>query len=124
MKTFGEYVTSRPCPAPEAAGLGAELLCRHVDERNGSIAGAYGTNIAAGEARRTGMRRASIVPVVLVAAGCGGSANAPVPSRAPGPMSSADGVSVELPEGWTGRILIGASGRPVLHAASFVRRGQ
>ena len=65
------------------------------------------------------MRRAWIVPVVLVAAGCGGSADAPVPSRASGSTLSADGVSVELPDGWTGRILIGASGRPVLHAASF-----
>ena len=65
------------------------------------------------------MRRAWIVPVVLVAAGCGGSADAPVPSPASGSTLSADGVSVELPDGWTGRILIGASGRPVLHAASF-----
>jgi hypothetical protein len=32
---------------------------------------------------------------------------------------SADGIGVELPDGWTGRILVGASGRPVLHAASF-----
>ncbi len=31
----------------------------------------------------------------------------------------ADGISVDLPTGWTGRILLGAAGRAVLHAASF-----
>lgn len=65
------------------------------------------------------MRRAWILPVVLVAAGCGGSADAPAPTPAAGATLSADGISLELPDGWTGRILIGASGRPVLHAASF-----
>jgi hypothetical protein len=65
------------------------------------------------------MRRAWIVPVVLVAAGCGGSADAPAPTPAASSTLSADGISVDLPDGWTGRILIGASGRPVLHAASF-----
>ncbi len=32
---------------------------------------------------------------------------------------SAYGMSIELPSGWSGRILVGAEGRPVLHAASF-----
>lgn len=32
---------------------------------------------------------------------------------------AADGISVGLPEGWTGRIVLGAAGLPVLHAASF-----
>ena len=66
------------------------------------------------------MRRAWLLPFVVVAAGCGGSAEAPAPTPASDPNAlSADGISVRLPDGWTGRILIGASGRPVLHAASF-----
>ena len=65
------------------------------------------------------MRRFWLCLAVL-AAGCGGSAdNHPRVAPADSGALSADGISIELPEGWTGRILIGASGRPVLHAASF-----
>jgi hypothetical protein len=38
---------------------------------------------------------------------------------ADGRTLTADGISVELPRGWTARILLGASGRPVLHAGNF-----
>jgi hypothetical protein len=66
------------------------------------------------------MRSASACLAVLVLAGCGESAD----TRAPSPRSdsgalTADGITIDLPDGWTGRILIGASGRPVLHAATF-----
>lgn len=57
---------------------------------------------------------------VLVLVGCGG----PVGDRtekpkSAGPQLTAFGMSIDLPTGWTGRIVIGTSGRPVLHAASF-----
>jgi hypothetical protein len=66
------------------------------------------------------MRRAWLLPFVLAAAGCGGSADAPAPAPASDAgRLSADGVSVDVPDGWTARILIGAAGRPVLHAASY-----
>jgi hypothetical protein len=67
------------------------------------------------------MRRTWFLVAVLVAAGCGGYAGG---HHDPGPAGdspalSADGIGIDLPDGWTGRILIGASGRPVLHAATF-----
>jgi hypothetical protein len=66
------------------------------------------------------MRRASAWLAVIVLAGCGGSADTqPSAPWADSGTLSADGITVDLPDGWTGRILIGASGRPVLHAATF-----
>jgi hypothetical protein len=66
------------------------------------------------------MRRAAACLAVLVLAGCGGSADTrPSAPHADSEALTADGITVDLPEGWTGRILIGASGRPVLHAATF-----
>jgi hypothetical protein len=66
------------------------------------------------------MRAAAISLVVLAAAGCGGAAGTGRHIAASGRTLSADGMAIELPDGWSGRIVIGASGRPVLHAASFV----
>ena len=65
------------------------------------------------------MRHRWLVLSVLLLAGCGGSADRVQQPRDPDSTLSANGISVHLPSGWTGRILIGASGRPVLHAASF-----
>ena len=64
------------------------------------------------------MRRAALVLIVFTATGCGGSADTHQAPVEPGSLG-ADGISIQLPDGWTGRILIGSSGRPVLHAASF-----
>jgi hypothetical protein len=66
------------------------------------------------------VRRAWILLSALVLAGCGGTLGTqhhttPAATRA----LQADGIGVDLPDGWSGRILLGASGRPVLHAASF-----
>jgi hypothetical protein len=66
------------------------------------------------------MRRGVLALVVFLVAGCGGTLGARqrhLPSE--GSALSADGIGVELPTGWTGRILLGAAGRPVLHAGSF-----
>jgi hypothetical protein len=66
------------------------------------------------------MRRVALPLAVFLLAGCGG--NLGVQHEQPpvgGSGLSADGISGDLPAGWTGRILLGASGRPVLHAASF-----
>jgi hypothetical protein len=69
---------------------------------------------------RIGTAAATLVLVALSAA-CGGTLGSHERSQPPavGQTLSDDGVSVALPDGWTGRILLGASGRPVLHAASF-----
>jgi hypothetical protein len=65
------------------------------------------------------MRRAWLCLAVFALTGCGGSADVPrQEAAAPGALS-ADGIGIALPDGWAGRILIGASGRPVLHAASY-----
>jgi hypothetical protein len=76
-------------------------------------------DLEARPARRTSMRRAWPCLAVLAVAGCGGSATAPPDRPADAAALSADGIGIDLPDGWTGRILIGASGRPVLHAASY-----
>src|SRR6478672_6653656 len=100
MKTFGEYVTSVPEPLARTARASAHSSSVGTStSAKGSIAGAYGTDLGAGQLRRTGMRRAWIVPVVLIAAGCGGSADAPAPSPAADSALTADGISVELPDG-------------------------
>lgn len=53
----------------------------------------------------------------VIAAGCGpGETSRPTQG---GRVLSAYGVTVTLPRGWTGRILLGAENRPVLHAANF-----
>src|SRR3989442_1623319 len=63
------------------------------------------------------MRAAGLLVVGLLATGCGGSLAAT--AGRDGRSLSAYGMSVELPAGWTGRIVLGAAGRPVLHAAAF-----
>ncbi|HEX9416889.1 MAG TPA: hypothetical protein VF895_09320 [Gaiellaceae bacterium] len=67
------------------------------------------------------MRRALLPLAVFLLAGCGGTLGAQEHRQRPaeGRTLSADGISVALPAGWSGRILLGDSGRPVLHAASF-----
>jgi hypothetical protein len=66
------------------------------------------------------MQRAWPCLIVLVAAGCGGTVGDTHP-RPPAdrPALSADGIGLDLPDGWTGRILLGAAGTPVLHAATL-----
>jgi hypothetical protein len=59
-----------------------------------------------------------LLAAAAVAAGCGGSLKLPA-GHAGTRTLSAYGISVDLPAGWNGRIVLGASGRPVLHAASF-----
>jgi hypothetical protein len=68
------------------------------------------------------VRRAGLLcGVAVLAAGCGGGSLSGTSTTA---HKNADGLSaygmgVDLPKGWTGRIVLGAAGRPVLHAASF-----
>src|SRR4051794_8792816 len=100
MKTFGEYVTSEPVPrsrvpraSAHSSSVGASTSAK------GSIAGAYGTDSGACPGRRRGMRRAWLVPFVLVAAGCGGAADVPSPTPASDSNTlGADGISVDLPD--------------------------
>jgi len=67
------------------------------------------------------MRRTWPLVLALAAAGCGGTVGATHthPSAADEPTLSADGIGVALPDGWDGRIVIGESGRPVLHASTL-----
>jgi hypothetical protein len=67
------------------------------------------------------VRRSWILLFALVLAGCGGTlATQQRHERSgDGRALQADGIGVDLPDGWSARILLGASGRPVLHAASF-----
>jgi len=68
------------------------------------------------------VRHAGLLCVLAVlAAGCGGgslSGTSTTAHRGAGSLS-AYGLGVDLPKGWTGRIVLGAAARPVLHAASF-----
>ena len=68
------------------------------------------------------MRHAGLLCVVVaLAAGCGGGSLSGTATNAHDDAGrlSAYGMGVDLPKGWTGRIVLGAAGRPVLHAASF-----
>lgn len=66
------------------------------------------------------MRRSLLLLTVLVAVGCGGPAGRHVQPRAADDSAlAADGMSIDLPDGWSGRIVLGASGRPVLHASTL-----
>jgi hypothetical protein len=66
-----------------------------------------------------GMRRAALaIALLLVTPGCGGVVVQQRHSPA-GERLSAFGVTISLPAGWDGRVLLGAEGRPVVHAASF-----
>src|SRR6266508_4491211 len=56
---------------------------------------------------------------MLALAGCGGLDADRNPGRESQHEVAGLGLGLELPPGWTARILIGAEGRPVLHAASF-----
>jgi hypothetical protein len=65
------------------------------------------------------MRRpfACLAACAVVSAGCGQQAR---PTESPDTRSlQAHGLAVELPPRWSGRILLGADARPVLHAANF-----
>ena len=64
------------------------------------------------------MRVLVAIAVVVLAAGCGPAKEG---SDLPNDTSSlrAYGMSVSLPSAWSGRILLGATGRPVLHVGSF-----
>lgn len=65
------------------------------------------------------MRRALVLLPLLAVAGCGGAAADREPGRQARAGVSGLGLALELPSGWSARILVGAEGRPVLHAASF-----
>ena len=65
------------------------------------------------------MKRALLVVPLLALVGCGGLAADREPGRESQHEVAGLGLGLELPPGWTARILIGAGGRPVLHAASF-----
>jgi len=65
------------------------------------------------------LRVALAVFLATVVAGCGGSLDDRSPSGT-GRTVSGEGMQMKLPAGWTGRIVLGAEGRPVLHAASFL----
>ena len=64
------------------------------------------------------MRVLIAIAALFVAAGCGQAKQGSSPSIHARPLS-AYGMTVALPSGWSGRILLGAAGRPVLHAGSF-----
>ena len=66
-----------------------------------------------------GLSLAATFVVVAIAAGCGGGFESAATRGSGSRALVADGIRVELPSGWTGRIVLGASGRPVLHAADF-----
>src|SRR5215204_849572 len=106
MKTFGEYVTSVPVPRSRTARASAHSsVVGASTSAKGSIAGAYATDLRTRPGRKRGMRRAWACLVVLVLAGCGGSADIqPSAPRADSGTLSADGITVDLPDGWTGRI--------------------
>lgn len=57
--------------------------------------------------------------VLATAAGCGGAMDDLSPADAARTISG-QGMQIELPPGWTGRIVVAAEGRLVLHAASFL----
>lgn len=66
-----------------------------------------------------GMRVTAFLLVVgVITAGCGAESKVDEPATDNGTLS-AHGISIDLPERWSGRILLGADGRPVLHAADF-----
>jgi len=64
------------------------------------------------------VKRALLLVPLLAVAACGGVAD-----REPGEETQRSvaglGIAVDLPPGWNARILIGAEGRAVLHAANF-----
>jgi len=77
-----------------------------------------GTSLAMLFVRRN-VKRALLVVPLLALVGCGGLAADREPGRESQHEVAGLGLGLELPPGWTARILIGAGGRPVLHAASF-----
>jgi hypothetical protein len=56
---------------------------------------------------------------MLALAGCGGVATDQNARQAPRHRVAGLGLALDLPLGWSARILVGAEGRPVVHAASF-----
>jgi hypothetical protein len=65
------------------------------------------------------VRYVALALVVVFAAGCGGAVSHGNRHTGNARTLSAFGVTIDLPIGWSGRILLGAEGRPVVHAASF-----
>jgi hypothetical protein len=65
------------------------------------------------------VKRALVVIPMLALAGCGGLATERNPGQNAQHGVAGLGFALDLPEGWSARILVGAEGRPVLHAASF-----
>jgi len=64
------------------------------------------------------MRTVAAIAALLFAAGCGPAREASSTSSKTRSLS-AYGMSIDLASGWSGRILLGADRRPVLHAGSF-----
>jgi hypothetical protein len=69
--------------------------------------------------RRRNVRRALLGALVVALAGCGGIADERAPRDEFREAVVGPGIAVEVPSGWNARILLGAEGRPVLHAANF-----
>ena len=65
------------------------------------------------------MKRALLVVPLLALAGCGGLTAERNPGHDARHGIAALGLALELPPGWNARTVLGAEGRPVLHAASF-----
>jgi hypothetical protein len=65
------------------------------------------------------VKRALLLVPLLALAGCGGIRADRSPGHEARRGVAGLGLAVEAPPGWSARILVGAEGRPVLHAASF-----
>src|ERR671919_2979406 len=68
---------------------------------------------------RTCVKRALLLVPLLAFAACGGAAGDREPGEGTRPDVDGLGIAVDLPPDWNARILIGAEGRAVLHAANF-----
>ena len=68
---------------------------------------------------RTIAQNCLLLIAALALAGCGSLAAARKPASDSQIRPAALGLALELPRGWSSRTLIGAEGRPVLHAANF-----
>jgi hypothetical protein len=67
-----------------------------------------------------GVRLGLLGVLVIAVAGCGAGADTVHQADAEsGRQLAGVGLAVELPDGWSGRIVLGSEGRPVLHAANY-----